>query len=397
MQSPIVRLTLCGLLLITTACAPQLAPTPTTVVLSPTVTAAPPTPTSSPPTSTPPPPTATPIVIPAKVISDIDTWLGQISQDGGFTGAVLIAHQGEVLLSEGYGLADRDQNIPNTPQTRFRLGSITKQFTAMAILILQTQGKLSVQDRICDYIVDCPSAWEAITIHRLLVHTSGIPDFTALPDYRSTRATPSPPEQTITRFKDLPLDFPPDLGWRYSNSGYVLLGYIIEQVSGQSYEAFLQEYIFDPLNLSNTGYDHNANGLAVGYNDKYSNLPADFIDMSIPFAAGALYSTVEDLYAWDQALYTDQLISQDELEQMFYPQAVIPNGDEVWATYGYGWFIGTEYGRTIIFHAGGIEGFSTIIARYPEDQVTFIVLSNQALQNVDFIRGILSKKVFGDD
>ena len=184
--------------------------------------------------------------------SKIDKVLNDLTEREAFTGAVLVARNGEVLLRQGYGLADRERNIPNTPQTKYRLGSITKQFTAMAILMLQAQDKLNVQDPICRYISECPITWQDITIHHLLTHTSGIPNLTDFHDYQATKATPSPPEQTIARFKDKPLGFPPGEQWSYSNSGYIVLGHIIEQASGLSYEAFLQQYIFEPLQMKDT-------------------------------------------------------------------------------------------------------------------------------------------------
>jgi CubicO group peptidase (beta-lactamase class C family) len=368
MRHNAARLTVWGILLVMAACASPSAPTLT--------------------------PTPAPTAIPLELISDIDAWLNQQSKDGNFSGSVLVARRGDVLFSQGYGLADRKQDIPNTVLTRFRLGSITKQFTAMAILILEARGELDVKDPICNYIADCPSTWEGITINHLLTHTSGIPDLLSLPDYRSTLATPSPPQQTIARFKDLPLDFQPGQKWGYSNSGYIVLGYIIEQVTGQSYEDFLQQSIFTPINLRDTGYDHNSSSLAVGYADQHSTLPAEFIDMSIPYAAGALYSTVEDLHRWEQALSTEQLVPRVYLDEMFAPHATIP---ERWGSaYGYGWFIGKERGRPINVHAGGIPGFSTIIARYPDDEVTIIVLSNQENTDVELIKDFLSKKIFGE-
>ena len=194
-------------------------------------------------------PTAISPLISPEVVAEIDDLLDKLAEQDLFTGSVLLAHQGKVLISQGYGLADREQNIPNTPQTRYRIASMTKQFTAMAILILEAQGKLDVKDPICIYIADCPSTWEAITIHHLLTHTSGIPDYLSLPYYGSSRATPSAPLQTIARFKDLLLNFQPGEKFSYSNSGYIVLGYIIEQVSGQTYQDFLQQSIFTPLNL----------------------------------------------------------------------------------------------------------------------------------------------------
>lgn len=392
MLPKITRLISCSLLLLIAACAPALSPTLIPTALPPTGTIPPPTATLPPPTPTISPPT--PTAIPPEVIANLDAYFDKMGQQNLFSGAVLVARGDEVLLSEGYGLADRKQEIPNTPQTRFRIGSLTKQFTAMAILILESQGKLTVDDPICSYLADCPKAWASITIHHLLTHTSGIPNFTELLDYRSLRATPSTPLQTIARFRDLRLDFPPGMYWRYSDSGYVMLGYIIEQVSGQSYADFLQTFIFTPLQLRNTGYDHAASGIAVGYAEQYASLPAEFIDMSIPYAAGALYSTVEDLYRWEQALSTDELVPQIYLDKMFASQVVIP-GSDGWA-YGYGWAIGTEFGREVDMHTGGIEGFVSLIACYPVDAIVVVVLSNQESQDVDLIQTILFKKIFGD-
>ncbi|HTX91235.1 MAG TPA: serine hydrolase domain-containing protein [Anaerolineales bacterium] len=342
------------------------------------------------PTPTVPPATATLLA----EIGEIDALLGNLADQSHFTGSVLIAKQGKVLLSQGYGLADREQNIPNTSQTRFRLGSVTKQFTAMAILILEKQGKLNVKDPICKYVPDCPSTWESITIKNLLTHTSGIPDFTGFADYLSSRAAPTTPLQTIARFKDKPLDFQPGEKFSYSNSGYIVLGYIIEQVSGQTYEDFLNQSIFTPLSLRDTGYDHNSNNLAVGYPDRYSTRPADFIDMSIPYAAGGLYSTVEDLYRWEQSLSTEKLVPKVYLDEMFAPQVAIPDSE---FAYGYGWVIEkNSLGQLVDWHNGGIEGFATIIARYPDDQVTIIVLSNQQDTDPNLILQLLSAKIFGN-
>jgi CubicO group peptidase (beta-lactamase class C family) len=364
------RLFLCGILMIMAACAP----------LPPTATSIPPTPTTT--------------ALPPALVSELDSTLADLARQSLFTGSVLIAQHGKVLLSQGYGLADRKQNIPNTPQTRFRLGSLTKQFTAMAILILEAQGKLNVKDLICKYISDCPSTWAAITIHQLLTHTSGIPDLFSVVNWPEIRATPSTPLETMARFKDKPLDFQPGESWSYSNSGYIVLGHIIEQASGQTYEDFLQKSIFTPLNLRDTGYEHNSSGLAVGYPDRYSKVPAAYVDMSIPFAAGSLYSTVEDLYRWEQVLSTEKLVPKAYLDEMFAAQALIPNGNG--AAYGYGWAIWTENGRLINTHSGGIEGFVTVITRYPNNQVTLIVLSNQQDLDDGTIGRILSRKIFGD-
>jgi CubicO group peptidase (beta-lactamase class C family) len=287
---------------------------------------------------------------------------------------VLVADGDGILLSQGYGLADRDAGLPNTPTTRFRLGSLTKQFTAMAILLLQQQGKLDVRDPMCTYLPNCPATWQPITIHHLLTHTSGIPDLTRFPDFEATKQTPSPPEATIARFADRPLAFRPGTQWDYSNSNYILLGSIIEKASGQPYADFMQQAIFVPLGMRDSGYETSQSGLAVGYSDR-SAARADAVDMSIPYAAGALYSTVEDLYRWDQALASGHLVSQDLLDRMFAAHAAIPNSNG--ASYGYGWEIGQQQGHAYQAHAGGIEGFSSFIIRFPGDQVTVIVLGNQ--------------------
>lgn len=324
--------------------------------------------------------------------SKIDKVLSSLTEREAFTGAVLVARNGEVLLSQGYGLADRDKNLPNTPQTKYRLGSITKQFTAMAILMLQAQDKLKVEDPICRYISECPRMWQHVTIHHLLTHTSGIPNFTDFRDYRATKATPSPPEQTIARFKDKPLDFPPGEQWSYSNSGYIVLGYIIEQASGLPYEAFLQQYIFEPLQMKDTGYDHNDGSLTVGYTGTYGLWrEADYIDMTIPYSAGGLYSTVEDLYLWDQALYTDQLVSKDLVNLMFTPHAEMPIAD---LSYGYGWTVGEMNNHQAVSHGGGIEGFATEIRRYIDDKVTIIVLSNRDTTGVGSTADLIAQAVF---
>ena len=287
-----------------------------------------------------------------------------------FGGSVLAAQDGVILVSQGVGMADEENKVPNTPQTRFRLGSVTKQFTSMAIMMLQERKKLNVQDLVCQYLPDCPPAWQEVTIHHLLTHTSGIPNFTSQNSYAATWATPSTPIQTIDRFIDRPLIFEPGERFSYSNSGYIVLGYLIELVSGQSYEAFLQENIFDPLEMTNTGYDHNRGDLAVGY--VALGLEAPYIDMSIPYAAGGLYSTVEDLYLWDQALYTDRLLSQDLLDLMWTPYAQ----EAPKIQYGYGWEISDHDGHHQISHNGGVNGFTSVIIRYPAERTTVIVLSN---------------------
>jgi len=237
----------------------------------------------------------------------LDERVNEAVKAGRFSGAVLVARDGKVLLSKGYGLANAELGAANTPQTKFRIGSMTKQFTAMAFMLLEEKGKLKTSDPVCRFVTECPEAWRNITIHHLLTHTSGIPSFTSFPDYTLTMSQRSPVSRTVERFKNKPLVFEPGSKWEYSNSGYVLLGYILEKVAEQDYGAFLQRNIFEPLGMSSTGYDDPTPILknrASGYARRAGQrVNASYIGMTIPHAAGALYSTVEDLYRWDQALY----------------------------------------------------------------------------------------------
>lgn len=305
-----------------------------------------------------------------------DEYLSELAKQNRFSGSVLIARDGHVLLSKGYGMANYETDTPNTPQTKFRLGSITKQFTAMAVMMLQERGKLSVQDSVCKYVAECPAAWQPVTIHHLLSHTSGIWNFTSAPDYLKTMMLASPVLDTIARFKDKPLEFAPGERFNYSNSGYVLLGYLVEKISGQPYDVFLRENIFGPLRMTNTGYDNSSTVLkqrAAGYSLRTGTLTnALYMDMTIPHGAGGLYSTVEDLYLWDQALYTEKLVKQKSLDAIFTP---------VKNNYGYGFGIEKKFGLKNISHGGGINGFTTFISRFPDEKATVIVLGN--LEGVD--------------
>jgi CubicO group peptidase (beta-lactamase class C family) len=323
--------------------------------------------------------------------SKVDEYVNAYMKMGRFSGSIFIAQNGNVLVSKGYGMANYEHDVPNTPQTKFRLGSITKQFTSMAIMQLQEKGMLNVDDAVSKYIPDYSETGKKITIYHLLTHTSGIPNFTSFPDYVTTMMIPSPVEKIVERFKDKPLEFEPGEKFSYSNSGYVLLGYIIEKVTGASYEKYIQENIFQPLNMKDTGYDHYTTLLkhrAAGY-DLTDDGPAnaDYIDMTIPHAAGALYSTVEDLYTWDRALYTEKLVSKSSLNKIFTP---FKNN------YGYGWGITTLFNRTCTRHGGGINGFRSDIIRFVDDDACVIVLSNIDSAPVNRIGTDLAAILFGE-
>ena len=288
-----------------------------------------------------------------------------------FMGSVLVARGEEILLNKGYGSANLEWNIANSPATKFRLGSVTKQFTAAAILLLEERGKLKTDDPVKKFMSDAPTAWEKITIYHLLTHTSGIPNFTSFPDYPSQKPFAATPEKLVARFRDKPLDFQPGEKWSYSNSGYILLGYVLEKASGESYEQFLQENIFGPLDMKDSGYDSNSAIIlrrASGYGPgKDGPMNAEFIHMSIPFSAGALYSTTEDLLRWQRGLFGGKLLSAASLAKM-----TTPFKDD----YACGVGVRTVNGRRVIDHGGGIEGFNTFLAYYPDDKLTVVALSN---------------------
>ncbi len=306
----------------------------------------------------------------------IDELLQRYHDYGQFDGTVLVAENGKVVFKKGYGLANREWDIPNGPDTKFRIGSITKQITAMAIMILQEKGKLRVYDSICKYVPDCPEAWKDITIHHLLTHTSGIPNFQRFPDNLQYERLPTTVPKTIERFKYKELMFSPGAEFGYSSSGYVLLGYIIEQVTGKSYEQVINQYIFELLEMKNSGYDHPRSILkhrAAGYSrENQILLNASYFEMDTPHAAGALYSTVEDLFLWDQALYTTRLVSKKTLDTIF--TAYVKPGEE-WG-YGYGWNIGQLFNRKLVSHSGAIDGFRAQLFRFPDEKVFIISLSN---------------------
>ena len=289
-----------------------------------------------------------------------------------FSGAVLVARGSEILLSKGYGLANVEWDIPNAPTTKFRLGSITKQFTAASILLLEERGRLKTDERLKTYLPDIPSAWDRITVKNLLTHTSGIPNFTALASYPELQVAPTSPDKIIATLKDRALDFEPGEKMLYSNSGYIVLGAIIERLSGGSYADFVTKNLFAPLGMTDSGYDSNTAIIprrAAGYTAGPAGpLNAGYIHMSVPHAAGALYSTTLDLLKWEQALFGGKVLQPASLQKMTTP---FKND------YAFGLVVRTtKEGRKVVEHNGGIDGFNTHLAYYPESKITVIVLAN---------------------
>jgi CubicO group peptidase (beta-lactamase class C family) len=294
-----------------------------------------------------------------------------------FSGSILLASKGQPLVAKGYGYANREWQIANTPQTKFRIGSITKQFTSMLVMQLRERGKIRLEASICTYVTPCPDAWKPVTIHHLLTHTSGIPTYTGIAAWREENMVPKRRDQIVDYFRDLPLQWVPGERFAYNNSGYYLLGVVIESVTGKKYEDVLQELILTPLGLADTGYDWTRTILprrASGYSGRGAELVnAAPLDMQQPYAAGSLYSTVDDLLKWDQALYTERLLPAAAKQIMWTPFR---------DNYAYGWTIapaaaGVFGGHPRQVHTGGINGFSSVIVRLPGPNLTVIVLTNR--------------------
>jgi CubicO group peptidase (beta-lactamase class C family) len=308
-----------------------------------------------------------------------------------FMGTVLMAQDGKVLIDKGYGFANLEWQLPNTPTTKFRLGSLTKQFTAASILLLEERGKLKVEDPVKKYMADAPAAWDKVTIFHLLTHTSGIPSLTSFPDFQARKGESMTPEKLVAWFRDKPLEFEPGEKWNYSNSGYILLGYLIEKISGQTYSDFVQQNIFTPLGMKDSGYDSNAAIIvhrAAGYTQGLKGpVNTAYVDMTIPFSAGALYSTTEDLLRWEQGLFGGKVLTAASLTKMTTPFK---------QDYAFGLGVVTNNGRKVITHAGGIEGFNTQLSYYPDDKLVVAVLANLNGPFAGQIAGKLAQVAHGE-
>ena len=320
-------------------------------------------------------------------IAQLDAYLSARSQAGEFSGSVAISRGKENIISQGYGQANREHEVPNHPQTKFRISSLTKQFTAVSILQLQERGLLDMQSPISAYLPNYPQG-EKITAHHLLTHTSGIPEYLnpeAFPDFLDWMRLPTTLSELVDRFKSLPLEFSPGEKFKYGNSGYALLAQIIETVSQQPYADYLQVNVLDPLALHNTGHEmplavipHLARGYLPLAEDVY--LQASPFDMSIAIGTGGLYSTVEDLVKWHQWLYgkdTDQtVLSRSARAIMLTPVVQIDSEESTDTFYCYGLALDTYLERSRIHHIGGISGFASTLAYYPNEKLTVVVLSN---------------------
>jgi CubicO group peptidase (beta-lactamase class C family) len=302
--------------------------------------------------------------------AEADQFVSSYAKRGEFRGVVMVARNGQVLFQKGYGDAVEAWGIENTPNTKFELASLTKQFTGAAILILMQTGKLNLDDPLTKYFRQTPESWKQITIKQLITHTSGLPN-NELRDFNKGICVPYTEEELLATFKNRPLKFKPGTDWAYTNTEYYLLAYIIRSVSGETYADFLIHNVFQPLGMNASGFSSTlaiVPQMAEGYSrDGTSLRHRDYFDRSLEIGAGGIYSTLSDLLRWNEALNGEKLLSQKSLDLMFTPS--FPGN------YGFGWFI-EKKPRTKAYHEGSDPGFSAFEIRYPEEKAFVVVLSN---------------------
>lgn len=322
----------------------------------------------------------------------LEQYLNEYEQSWPLSGTVLVAQQGEILLKKAYGFANLEHQVPNTIDTKFRIWSLTKSFTAMAILMLKEQKRLRLEDSINKYFPE-QYPLEGISITHLLNHTSGLTNYTSVPEYnqRLNKLKVSQQEM-LDLFVSQPPGFIPGTSFAYNNSGYYLLGMIIEKITGMSFEDYITSFILQPLGMVNTGVYNNhkvISTIASPYQSTWSDYTqCEYIDMSSIFSAGAMYSTISDLYLWDQALYTDQLVSHDTLELAFHSSNL---------KYRFGWFLDESFNRKRMYHGGAYRGFRSELHRYPEDKTSIILLTNYEPVPVTKLTNSLAGLLFGED
>lgn len=309
----------------------------------------------------------------------IDTLISTYAKLYRFNGSALVAKNGTLLLSKGYGFRNADNKVLNDEKSIFQLGSITKQFTAAVIQKLQEEKKLSVSDKISKYFPDYPKG-DSITIAQLLTHTSGIYSYTNDGNFMQNEITkPKNRDQMMALFKDKPLDFSPGTSWNYSNSGYSLLGYIIEAVTKQTYEQTVRKYIFTPLQMTHSGFDFTHLKLpakTTGYQQLDSSVAsiAPIVDSTVAYSAGSIYSTTGDLYLWHQSLQQNTILSKAQQDEAYTPAK---------NNYGYGWVIDSIEGKRRVGHGGGIPGYITNESRVPGDNICIVLLSNASDRSLE--------------
>lgn len=314
----------------------------------------------------------------APIIAQLEQRAAQFFKDAGPGGVVLVKRGDDVLLRQGYGLADLENQLPMRADAVFPLASATKQFTSMAVLKLVQAGKLTLDQRIGEIDPTLPKTIAAVSVRQLLTHTSGIKNISSIEASRAARRNEADASSLIGFFAELPLEFPPGSQFRYSNSNYIVLTRLIEVLSGQSYADYLEKTIFEPLGMTHTRYGSHLAlipGRAHGYqqDDSGAWLNAEFISMSQPQGAGGLVSSVDDLAHWDAALNSGELVDPTLLAQAFQPVKLT---DASTQPYGFGWVISEVQGTPSVEHGGFINGFNSQILRLPQQQILVTVLTN---------------------
>ena len=316
-------------------------------------------------------------VLAADIQPTLHAYFEKTCDSNKFMGAVAMAVNGNIVFSDACGWADAEWNIKNTVDTRFRTGSIAKQFNASAVHQLHEQRKFELTDPIGKFLPDLPESWRIATIHQLLTHTSGFPTYTQGPAFDRMSRTGATPKEMIDLVRDKPLDFAPGNRWNYSNTGYIALGMLIEKVSGTSCERFVQENIFDRVGMKNSGFDEQHKIIpkrAKGYSLRKGTLEnADFLDTTSAWSAGGFYSTVQDLILFSEALAHQKLLNLDSTKRMFsvYPETALQG-----MHYGYAVVIGERFGHAMQYHGVGITGFQSVLQRYPDTGLVIAVMSN---------------------
>jgi CubicO group peptidase (beta-lactamase class C family) len=308
--------------------------------------------------------------------------------------SIAIIEKGKPPRFAGYGMANEEANLHTTPQTVYQLASVTKQFTATAIMLLADEGKLTLEDKVRKHLPNLPEAWDAVTVKQLLNHSSGIKSYTSLGNMTQDNRRDVPPSEIIDRVKALPLEFEPGARFSYNNTGYHLLGMLIEKISGKTYGEFLNERIFARLGMSSTRVNDSQAVIpqrASGYMWRDGKLQnCFFISPTVPYSAGAIISTVEDMAKWDAALRDGSILKKETLESMWQPTRLSSGKIE---EYGYGWSTGKSGVGRVVGHGGGILGFSTQIDRYVDAGLTVVVLCNLESGNAGSIAAGIAKIV----
>ncbi len=307
----------------------------------------------------------------------LDALITAYANIGRFNGSALVAQHGNILLQKGYGLKNDDDNSLNDANTKFQIASVTKTFTSAVVLKLVELNKMSLTDKLSKYYEGFPYG-DSITIENLLTHTSGLRNLTE----EDSSITETDEQRIVPYLKTLQPDFAPGTGWHYSNSGYIILAYIIQKVSGMSYWQAVHKYIFHPLQMQNSGFDFThltGNEKAIGYDvltDSVKHRSA-IIDSTVPSGAGAIYSTVIDMYKWHRGLQSYKIVNRDLMEKAYMPCAL--------HNYGYGWQIDSIYGKKRVSHSGSISGFGSNFARIPQDDICIVLLSNKSGSTFDLM------------